>query len=314
MSQTHPEPEQRSFADQTPFHLGAWRVEPGSGQLSRDETLVRVEPKAMDVLVYLAAHQGEVVSREELERGVWHGALVGYDAVTSTVIKLRKALGDDARHPRYIATVPKRGYRLLPPVDLDPQVADDPRRPTADPLASGPPVPKPVPGKSWAKIGAAVGVLLALMLAVAMWSSTATKQRPEALVPRTPDLPTLAVLPFSNLGEGHEQQYFTDGVTEDVIAGLSKLSGLRVIARNSAFAFAGAQTDPQEAAALLGVRYVLQGSVRRSGETLRVTAKLIDAASGVHLWGEQFDGGVRDVFALQDRVAEGTVAPSTSGR
>lgn len=144
------------------------------------------------------------------------------------------------------------------------------------------------------------------MLAVAIWSYLDTKQRPEALVPRTPDLPTLAVLPFENLDEDREQQYFTDGVTEDVIAGLSKLSGLRVIARNSAFAFAGPQTDAGEAAALLGVRYVLQGSVRRSGERLRVTAKLIDAASGVHLWGEQFDGRVRDVFALQDQVAEGT--------
>ena len=104
------------LSDTDRFRLGPWLVDPGSGQIAQGETVLRVEPKAMDVLVYLASHQGQVVSREDLERHVWRGALVGYDAVTGTIIKLRKALDDDPWQPRYIATVPKRGYRLLPEV------------------------------------------------------------------------------------------------------------------------------------------------------------------------------------------------------
>ena len=123
------------------------------------------------------------------------------------------------------------------------------------------------------------------------------------LVPRDAGIPSLAVLPFANLGGDAREQYFIDGLSEDLITGLSKLSGLRVIARNSAFAFTGGDADPREAAEQLGVRYVLQGSIRRSADRLRITAKLVDARSGVHLWAEHFDGGVSDLFAFQDTVA-----------
>ena len=287
------------------FRLGKWQVRPASGEIADDRSVVRIEPKAMDVLVYLAAHQGQVVSREELERDVWHGALVGYDAVTGTVIKLRKALDDDARHPRYIATVPKRGYRLLPgavrPAGSEP--------PEGLPLSATAPDSAFAhrPTRSWTL---AIGLLAALLLAIGASVLIREGRAPETdtLVPRGADIPGLAVLPFSNLGGDRDQQYFIDGLTEDLITGLSKLSGLRVIARNSAFAFAGTETLPREAAERLGVRYVLQGSMRRAGERLRVTARLVDTDTGSHLWAEQFDGGVGDLFAFQDRVAEQTAA------
>jgi TolB-like protein/DNA-binding winged helix-turn-helix (wHTH) protein/Tfp pilus assembly protein PilF len=293
-------------SDADRFQLGVWLVDPGSGEISSGHTVARIEPKAMDVLVYLASHEGEVVSREDLERHVWRGALVGYDAVTSTVIKLRKALDDDAREPRYIATVPKRGYRLLPGVvrRLEPRLAEPtptwPRTPSAS-------APTSAPRMSWRRIFT-TGLPLALLLAigVALLNRQEPVQAPVPLVPRTADLPSLAVLPFANLGRNPDEQYFIDGLTEDLIANLSKIAGLRVIARSSAFAFAGGDADPREAAEQLGVRYVLQGSLRRSGERLRVTAKLVDTASSAHLWAEEFDGGAQDLFALQDQVAEGT--------
>ena len=287
------------------FRLGKWQVRPASDEIADDRSVVRIEPKAMDVLVYLAAHEGRVVSREELERDVWHGALVGYDAVTGTVIKLRKALDDDARHPRYIATVPKRGYRLLPGAvrPAGPQPPEGPPLSATAPAAAFARRPSP----SWTR---AIGLLAALLLAIGATVLIRERRAPEsdALVPRGADIPGLAVLPFSNLGGDRDQQYFIDGLTEDLITGLSKLSGLRVIARNSAFAFAGTETLPREAAERLGVRYVLQGSMRRAGDRLRVTARLVDTDTGAHLWAEQFDGGVGDLFAFQDRVAEQTAA------
>ena len=113
MSPTNPDVPGHPPTGPQPFRLGEWLVNPGSGEITDGRSVLRIELKAMDVLVYLAAHPREVVSREDLERNVWHGALVGYDAVTNTVIKLRKALGDDPHAPTYIATIPKRGYQLI---------------------------------------------------------------------------------------------------------------------------------------------------------------------------------------------------------
>ena len=337
------------------FLVGDWRVFPPEGVLTRGEEIVRLEPKAMEVLVYLIMHTGEVVTRDDIEREVWHGAVIGYDAVTNAVIKLRKAFGDDTRQPAYIATIPKRGYRLLAPVRREsPRCAVESGTVAADPAVlpastslgsfaaqerSGPdggrleeasraggaasPVPSGAPVVAQALpvsartrlrtgvFGPALVLTLALVSAVVWVVSThptgpAAERGLEAFFPRKADLPSLVVLPFSNLSDDPEQRHLSDGVTEDLITGLSKISGLRVIARTSAFAFAAPDIDPRKAAAQLGVRYVLQGSLRKSGQKVRVTAKLIDADSGAHLWAEQFDGGTEDLFALQDRVAEGT--------
>jgi len=121
------------------LRVGAWWVDPKGGELRQGETQVRVEPKVMDVLIYLASRAGEVVARRDLEQDVWRGALVGYDAVTKTVIKLRHALGDESRDPRYIETVPKRGYRLIADVALDPQADEPCLLPTLETASTGRP-------------------------------------------------------------------------------------------------------------------------------------------------------------------------------
>ena len=289
---------------QVGFRIGEWLVLPAEGVLRQGAKTTRIEPRAMEVLVYLASRPGEVVSRDELERAVWQGALVGYDAVTSTVIKLRKAFGDDPRRPRYIATIPKRGYRLVGTVERIADDADDAAAPQPASEQQGAPRPAWYRSRPWLAAGGAVVLGLALLATLLMPPAEETAADPP--LPRLPGLPTLAVLPFTNLSVDPQQQHLAAGISEDVTTGLSKLSGLRVIARNSTFAYAGIEADPREAALQLGVRYVLQGSVRRAGDRLRVTARLVDTQSGAHLWAEQFEGAAQDLFALQDRVTRQT--------
>ena len=119
-----------------------------------------------------------------------------------------------------------------------------------------------------------------------------------------PEKPSIAVLPFANMSEDPKQEYFSDGITEDIITDLSKVSGLFVIARNSSFSYKGKQVKVQDVAKDLGVRYVLEGSVRRSGNRLRITAQLIDAETGDHLWAERYDRELKDIFSVQDELHE----------
>lgn len=135
----------------------------------------------------------------------------------------------------------------------------------------------------------------------------ATVRTPVAAAPAF-DGPAIAVLPFTNIGGDPEQEYFADGIVEDIITALSRCSGLAVIARNSSFIYKGKAVDIREVGRELGAGYVLEGSVRRAGSRLRITGQLIEASSGVHLWAERFDGQIDDVFALQDRISESIVA------
>ena len=132
--------------------------------------------------------------------------------------------------------------------------------------------------------------------------------RPARANLKVPDRPSIAVLPFTNISGDSEQEYFSDGITEDIITDLSKVSGLFVIARNSSFVFKGKATNVTQVGKALGVRYVLEGSVRRAGGALRINAQLIEAASGNHLWAERYDGDLTNIFALQDEITENVVA------
>jgi TolB-like protein len=123
-----------------------------------------------------------------------------------------------------------------------------------------------------------------------------------------PDKPSIAVLPFVNMSEDPKQEFFSDGMTDDIITDLSKISGLMVIARNSTFTYKGKPVKIKQVAEELGVRYVLEGSVRRSGDVIRINAQLIDAMTGVHLWAERYDGTMSKVFALQDQITQKIVS------
>lgn len=295
------------------FNLGHWLVEPGLGRISSEGEEGKLEPRVMEVLVYLARRPGELVTREDLERDVWLGAVVGYDAVTGTVIKLRKALHDRARQPRYIETIPKRGYRLIAPVDY---AVDKAALPVAPAVGEGPPdgpmvERPPIPaGSSGAK--AAVTrkrawvpfVLAAILVLIIGAAFIAGRVADEGGAPvlSLPDRPSLAVLPFENLSDDPADDYFSDGMTDDLITDLSALPDIFLISRHSSFFYKDKPVDPHKVGTELGVRYLVVGSVRRAGETLRVNAQLVDTLHGQQLWAERFDRKAADIFTVQDQI------------
>lgn len=294
------------------LQVAEWRVEPSTCRVSRGEESVKLEPKVMDLLVYLAIRQGKVLSREELEASVWPDVVVGYDALTNAIIKLRKALDDNSKYPRIIDTIPKKGYRLIAAVaDLPPQ------QPPVAPLSDGRTAPEargtsdlggtsatPIRTSLMAIVGgiAAFVAIAGLVTAIAMRSTDPSA--PFGTIDlKVPAKPSIAVLPFTNIGADPAQEYFSDGVTEDIITDLSRISGLFVIARNSTFRYKDKVVDPRRVAAELGVRYVLAGSVRRDRSDVRINVQLVDASTNQQVWAERYDGRLEDVFKFQVEVA-----------
>lgn len=279
-----------------PFMLGDWTVDPARGRLSRGPDEHRIEPKAMTVLVCLAQQPGQVMSRELLEEKAWAGVVVGYDSLASAIIKLRKALGDDARNPAYIETVPKKGYRLICPVStISPGAQESAGQQTSRGSTT-----------STRKSMPAGYLILAVLLVTALFAGwfavNGKNQEPVQGSVAISEKPVIAVLPFRNLSADTQQDYFSDGITADLITDLSKLSGLSVIARNSVFVYRNVDVDIRSIKQELGVDYVVEGSIRKAGEQVRISARLIDAGSSINLWADRFDGTQDNIFAFQDTV------------
>ena len=278
-----------------PFSVNEWHIVPDTLRMFSGGKEVRVEPRVMQVLVYLAQRPGAVVSRQELEDHVWAGMVVGYDAVTNTIIKLRRAFGDTSKPPRFIETIPKTGYRLIANVEVEPQQSD-----LHDPIAEQPSARKPVIRlRTWLAVAS---VVIVLALWALWWESGSINSLP------LPEEPSIAVMPFINTGNDPRQSYFVDGITEDLITDLSKVSGLFVIARNSSFRYKGKAVDLQTVADELGVQFVLQGSIRRDADQLRINVQLMDSISGRNLWAERYDTGLDELFAVQDELTRHIVS------
>ncbi len=283
------------------YRIRDWDVDPAACLVSRNGDSVHLEPKVMDLLVFLARKPGIVLSRDELLDEIWPGVVVSDEALTNAIIKLRKAFNDSARKPRFIETLPKRGYRLIAEVQ---NVGED-----AQPFsheAPGPENPEPTPRLSASRWLQLVAVLT-IVAAVGAYLLIEHQLDPIAEpVPQTAfaEKPSIAVLPFLNIGNNIEDSYFSDGITDDLITDLSSVSGLFVISRNSTFQYKGQVVDTKKVAAALGVRYILEGSVRRNGNQVRVNTQLIDGQSGGQVWAERYDGDMKDVFALQDAMTE----------
>ncbi len=315
-----------SLSPEAPFMVAGWTVDAPANRLLRDGDEVRLEPKVMSVLVYLARHRGRVVSREDLESAVWTGMVVGYDAITNAVIKLRRALGDDSRAPRIIETISKHGYRLI--ADVGPvaepaiggrEAADDtgPVLPTRPKTTSAANTPSSAAAANTAiTVSMATqprrllltGGLLALALGVAaialyvMLEPAGSKPRDGLEQAEAPWRVSIAVLPFDNPTDDASQDYFANGITEDLITDLSKIAGLLVVARNSAFAFQNSTEPAETIGRALGVRFLLRGSLRREGEHLRLNVRLVDSRDGRALWAERYDRQLTDVFVVQDEL------------
>jgi TolB-like protein/DNA-binding winged helix-turn-helix (wHTH) protein/Tfp pilus assembly protein PilF len=294
------------------FRLGDWLVDPASYRLSRDGREARLEPKVMQVLACLADHAGQVVSRRELEAEVWPGMVVTDDAVTNTVIKLRKALGDDARRPVYVETIAKSGYRLIAPVAPDPEGAAPPTGlDQAAGVRAAPGATRPghaARRRSMAQRAAVLGLVLLVGLGTWWLMVRSPSLDPTGTPVALPKRPVVAVLPFENLTADPAQDYFADGITEDLITDLSKLSGLQVLARNSTLAYRGSTATEQRIGRELGARFLVEGSVQRSGGRLRINVQLIDTVEGRNRWAERYDRELTDVFRIQDDIVARVVA------
>jgi TolB-like protein/DNA-binding winged helix-turn-helix (wHTH) protein/Flp pilus assembly protein TadD len=283
--------------DHTSFFINEWRVVPAEGVLARGDESVRLEPKAMQVLVYLASKPGQVISRDELERNVWQNELIGYGAVTNTVIKLRKALQDDSKNSRFIATIPKMGYQLVAAVTHAGPEDGVSRAIVAD--GSSPSViQRSMPYRRAAAIMAVVTVALVYGFTF-VWPIGARDDD---------NLPSIAVLPFETLGNDPAQGNLADGLTDDIITDLSRLSSVRVIAGTASSTFRGSQLSPEEIGTALNVTYVLKGSIRRLGSEIRINAQLINTRNGFNAWAQRYDTNIRQVFAVQDQVTQQIVS------
>ena len=280
---------------ETPFRVGDWDVDPASGQISHDGNTRKLEPRVMDVLVYLASRPGVVVSREELEASVWSGRVISYDALSSSVQKLRRAFADDARQPRFIETLSKRGYRLVAPVNPTAETGRKVQFPDQSSTST------PAHRNRWIRAGL-IAVPMVMLATLATWLHPGSWTEPvDTLDPETAPY-SIAVLPFDNLSGDPAQDYFADGMTDDLITGLARNPQLFVIARDSSFFYKGQPVDIPAVAKKLNVRYVLHGSIRRAGERVRFNAQLVDTASGSHRWAEHYDGKLNEIFELQETV------------
>jgi adenylate cyclase len=254
------------------FQFGEYTLDITRGCLRTADHEVELRPKSFEILRLLVENSGRLVTKDELIRTAWPNVTVTDESLTRCISEMRQALADNDQ--RIIKTVPRRGYRFSIPVS---------RLETGAALA-----PQPA-GANMERGRRSSAADLPL------------DQPPS-------DGACVAVLPFANLSGDLQQEYFSDGITEDIITELSRFSELLVIARNSTFQYKGKAVDVRQIGRELGARYVLEGSIRRAGDRIRINAQLIDAVTGIHRWAERYDRELSDVFAVQDEVARTIVA------
>jgi DNA-binding winged helix-turn-helix (wHTH) protein/TolB-like protein/Tfp pilus assembly protein PilF len=271
------------------LQVGEWWADPATNELGRAGEIVRIEPKAMEVLMVLAGRSGRVVSRDELLSAVWPGVVVGDEVLTQSIIKLRKALGDNPRSPTHIETISKRGYRLIAPVrGMD--ATRDARAGTETPSATASPGRRH--GMRWLGVAALAAVIAVVALSMRPEPHVdAEMEALDAAESRKGAPLTVTVLPFQFVGAGKDQQYLAHGISNDLTTELSRFSGLRLISSTAS----GGSPDP-------GPRYVVSGSVQREAGLLRVNVRLIDSRTKEQLWSERFERPFRDLFAVQDEI------------
>ena len=280
--------------------IGDWRFDPTSGEISRNGELIRLEARALRLLICLAERAGQVVSIDDLLTQVWPGIAVSPDSVYQAVTSLRRQLGDDPKQPSYIATVPRLGYRMVATV-----------RPWSDQQQDHGKLPRQRDSRSqgrsirislaWLVVPAII-LLAVLGIGFLVRNRTADKSTVLSASAAQPQK-SVAVLPFLDLTEGMKEEEFADGMTEELISRLSKIPDFRVPAATSSFYFKGKQIPVAEIAKSLGVAYVLDGSVRKSSTRMRVAARLVRAENGYVIWSETYDRGLDDKLWVQEDIA-----------
>lgn len=283
------------------FRLGHWTVHPDRNAVSENGTSTHLEPKVMDVLVCLAETCGEVVKKEVLIQKVWPETFVSDDVLKRSISELRRVFKDDAREPRVIETIPKRGYRLIVPVepaisaDVEPPPQEEPTHIVRARSRS----------RSFRFLFPAVLAIVGI-LSLAAWIFLANPRgiRDRLLRTAPPVIHSLAVLPIRNLSADPKQAYLAEGVTDSLITALAQIGALKVVSHTSVLQFQNTNRPLADIARELHVDAVLEGTLQRSENKVRISAQLIYAPADRHLWAGTFDGDLRDVFSLQSTVAQ----------
>jgi TolB-like protein/cytochrome c-type biogenesis protein CcmH/NrfG len=238
-------------------------------ELCRGSDRVAIEPQVFDLLVYLLENRDRVVSKDDLITAIWDGRIVSESTLTSRINAARNAIGDNGRDQKLIRTISRKGFRFVGILRSQRAGREAPDKDR--PLSN--------------EVNGASQSLLSPL-----------------------DKPTIAVLPFTNMSGEPEQEYFSEGISEDIITALSKLRWFYVIARNSSFNYRGKAVHIKQVGDELGVDYVVEGSVRKDGDRVRITVQLNNVSSGIHIWSEHYDRSLADVFAVQDEITQAIVA------
>ena len=292
------------------LRFGTYEVDPHSGELRKGGIRIKVQQQPVRLLEILLEHPGEVVTREELRARIWpHESFGDFDqAVNVAIAKLRGALGDSADNPRFIETIPRRGYRFIAEVavgERDSRKLESAKETpaTADSRDSAAGVAEQamfrrLPGPlSWKIIGFSAVVLAIFVVTIIRW-----RNHSAANASPTSPIRSLAVLPLENLS-GDAQDYFADGMTDELITDLAQIGALRVISRTSVMPYKGARRPLPLVARELNVDAIVEGTVLRSGNQVRITAQLIQASADKHLWAQSYQGDLRNTLSLQKQVA-----------
>jgi TolB-like protein/DNA-binding winged helix-turn-helix (wHTH) protein/Flp pilus assembly protein TadD len=282
-----------------PIRFGIFEVDLQAGELRRQGVKVKLQQQPFQILAMLLECPGEVVTREEVQKRLWPtDTFVDFDrGLNRATNRLRESLGDEADNPRFIETLPRRGYRFIGQVEKLDEGGSAPELVSGQDNAVPTNRSRHLPsfGRARARIGFAIAIIGLGLLTLAAWFFF--------LRPRDGAIQSLAVLPFVNASSDSNAEYLSDGITESLINNLSQLPNLRVMARSTVFRYKGKDSDPQKIGNDLHVQAVLSGRLLQQGNVLVIQAELMDVKTGTQLWGGQFNRGVEDVLALQDDLS-----------
>jgi TolB-like protein/DNA-binding winged helix-turn-helix (wHTH) protein/Tfp pilus assembly protein PilF len=288
--------------------FGPFEFDPQTGELRKSGVLLHLPPQPSKVLALLVSHPSRLVTREEIQHQVWgDDTVVDFEhGLNFAIKKIRDTLGDDPATPRYIETLSRRGHRFIASVETVAAIGAS----TNAVAEITPSVAKPAASltKRWGMAGAA-GLFVTLVATLAVLNVAGLRNRvltailSKGAAAQGPRIESVAVLPFENLSGDPAQDYFADGMTEELVTSLGEVSELRVISRTSVMRFKGSRKPLPEIARELGVDAIVEGTVTRSGNHVRVTANLLHAATDHHLWANSYESELEDVLALQGNVA-----------
>jgi TolB-like protein/DNA-binding winged helix-turn-helix (wHTH) protein/Flp pilus assembly protein TadD len=286
------------------YQFGAYILDTETLELKSGADQITAEPQVFLLLQYLIENRARVVSRDNIIDAVWKGRVVSDSALTYAVSEARRLVGDDGKMQAVIRTLPRRGFRFVAEVTEE-SIGDEA---VASKSSAPPPLAKPAPATRRRRIPAIAAALVVVIATSTLawqqpWITKVEAADPEKLAFPLPDLPSIAVLPFENLSGDAKQDYLSDGFAENIITSLSRIpDDIFVIPWITTRAYRGKPVSVKQVSEELGVGYVLTGSVRRSGDQVRVTAHLIDALSGRFIWTELYDRNDKDTFAPQDSI------------